>query len=235
MWRERGERLTPAVLKAVREAGLRTTWTEQDAVYEERVAEFVRSGPGGPVADQLAALEAELAPFVRANVLGATLLHLTVPGVPDLYQGTEQEYAALVDPDNRRPPRFAAELLAELDGGAAPRGPSAEKLWLTASALRLRRAHPEWFGAAASYEPLAVEGPAAEHCVAFVRAGRVVTAVTRLSLRLRETGGWWDTVLRLPPGGEWREVLTGRALAGGSAVGVDGLLADWPVALLVRE
>ncbi len=232
---DRGERLTPAVLKAVREAGLRTTWTEQDAVYEERVAEFVRSGPGGPVADQLAALEAELASFVRANVLGATLLHLTVPGVPDLYQGTEQEYAALVDPDNRRPPRFAAELLAELDGGAAPRGPSAEKLWLTASALRLRRAHPEWFGAAASYEPLAVEGPAAEHCVAFVRAGRVVTAVTRLSLRLRETGGWWDTVLRLPPGGEWREVLTGRALAGGSAVGVDGLLADWPVALLVRE
>ncbi|MGG2459429.1 malto-oligosyltrehalose synthase [Streptomyces sp. RGM 3693] len=228
-------RLTPAVLKAVREAGLRTSWTEPDAVYEEAVAEFVRSGPCGPAAGQLAALETELAPFIRANALGATLLHLTVPGVPDLYQGTEQEYAALVDPDNRRPPRFAPELLAELDGGTAPTSPSAEKLRLTAAALRLRRAHPEWFGAAASYEPLAAEGPAAEHCVAFVRAGRVVTAVTRLSLRLRETGGWWDTVLRLPAGGEWREVLTGRTLAGGTAVGVDGLLAQWPVALLVRE
>ncbi|MFI1203145.1 malto-oligosyltrehalose synthase [Streptomyces sp. NPDC020883] len=229
------ERLTPAVLKAVREAGLRTTWTEPDAVYEEAVAEFVRGGPGGPAAAGLASLEAELAPHVRANVLGAALLHLTMPGVPDLYQGTEREYAALVDPDNRRPPRFEPELLAELDGGAAPADPSAEKLRLTAAALLLRRSHPEWFGAASTYEPLAAEGPAAEHCVAFVRGGRVVTAVTRLSLRLRETGGWWDTVLRLPAGGDWRELLTGRTLAGGTAVGVDTLLTQWPVALLVRE
>ncbi|ANZ15658.1 alpha amylase [Streptomyces noursei ATCC 11455] len=229
------EQLTPAVLKAVREAGLRTTWTEPDAVYEEAVAEFVRSGPCGPAADQLAALEAELAPYVRANVLAATLLHLTMPGVPDLYQDTEREYAALVDPDNRRPARCDPGPLAALDGGAAPAGLSAEKLRLTATALRLRRAHPEWFGAAASYEPLSAEGPAAEHCVAFVRAGRVVTAVTRLSLRLQETGGWWDTGLRLPAGGDWRELLTGRTLAGGAAVGVDSLLTQWPVAQLVRE
>ncbi|MFK0293226.1 malto-oligosyltrehalose synthase [Streptomyces sp. NPDC090442] len=229
------ERLTPAVLKAVREAGLRTSWTEPDAVYEEMVAEFVRSGPCGPAAGQLAALEAELAPFVRANVLGAALLHLTMPGVPDLYQGTEREYAALVDPDNRQPPWFEPGLLASLDAGAAPIDLSAEKLLLTATALRLRRAHPEWFGAAAAYEPLVAEGPAAEHCVAFVRGGRVATAVTRLSLRLRETGGWWDTVLRLPAGGDWREALTGRALAGGTAVGVATLLDRWPVALLVRE
>ncbi|MYT28058.1 MULTISPECIES: malto-oligosyltrehalose synthase [unclassified Streptomyces] len=229
------ERLTPAVLKAVREAGLRTTWTEPDAVYEEAVAEFVRGGPCGPAAGRLAALEAELAPHIRANVLGAALLHLTMPGVPDVYQGTEREYAALVDPDNRRPPRFEPELLAELDGGATPAGPSAEKLRLTAAALRLRRAHPEWFGAASTYQPLTAEGPAAEHCVAFVRGGRVVTAVTRLSLRLRETGGWWDTVLRLPAGGAWRELLTGRTVAGGAAVGVDTLLTEWPVALLVRE
>ncbi|KUL39375.1 alpha-amylase [Streptomyces sp. NRRL F-4489] len=229
------ERLAPAVLKAVREAGLRTSWTEPDAAYEEAVAEFVRGGPCGPAAAHLAALEAELAPFIRANVLGAALLHLTVPGVPDLYQGTEREYAALVDPDNRRPARFDPGLLAELDGGGAPAGLSAEKLRLTAAALRLRRAHPEWFGAAGAYEPLTAEGPAAEHCVAFARAGRVVTAVTRLSLRLRETGGWWDTVLRLPAGGTWHDLLTGRSLPGGTPVGVDALLSEWPVALLVRE
>ncbi|WP_274912695.1 malto-oligosyltrehalose synthase [Streptomyces sp. WZ-12] len=229
------ERLSPAVLKAVREAGLRTSWTEPDAAYEERVAEFVHSGPCGPAAGQLAALEAELAPFVRANVLGAALLHLTMPGVPDVYQGTEREYAALVDPDNRQPLWCEPGLLASLDAGAAPIDLSAEKLLLTATALRLRRAHPEWFGAAASYEPLVAEGPAAEHCVAFVRGGRVATAVTRLSLRLRETGGWWDTVLRLPAGGDWREALTGRTLAGGTAVGVATLLDRWPVALLVRE
>lgn len=98
------ERVTPAVLKAVREAGLRTSWTERKAGYEEAVAEFVRKGPCGPTAAPLVALDDELAPFIRANVLGAALLHLTMPGVPDLYQGTEHTYAALVDPDNRGRP-----------------------------------------------------------------------------------------------------------------------------------
>ncbi|GES28611.1 malto-oligosyltrehalose synthase [Streptomyces angustmyceticus] len=225
------ERVTPAVLKAAREAGLRTSWTERNAGYEEAVAEFVRKGPCGPAAAPLAALEAELAPYVRANVLGAALLHLTMPGVPDLYQGTERAYAALVDPDNRGPARFRPELLAELDGGAAPRDLSAEKLRLTATALRLRRDRPRWFGAAASYEPVYAEGPAAEHCVAFCRGGRVLTVVTRLSLRLVETGGWWDTLLRVPPGGPWRELLTGRELPGGTAVALSELLAPSPVAL----
>ncbi|MFJ9418791.1 malto-oligosyltrehalose synthase [Streptomyces sp. NPDC101227] len=229
------DRVTPAVLKAVREAGLRTSWTERNPEYEEAVGEFVRSGPCGPPAGPLAALDDELAPFIRANVLGTTLLHLTMPGVPDLYQGTEREYAALVDPDNRRPATFRPELLAELDGGAAPGDLSAEKLRLTAAALRLRRAHPEWFDATAGYEPLRAEGPAAEHCVAFGRGGRVVTAVTRLSLRLVETGGWWDTALRLPPGGPWRELLSGRVVAGGTAVGLSELLEVSPVALFVAE
>ena len=183
----------------------------------------------------LAALDAEVAPFVRANVLGAALLHLTMPGVPDLYQGTELDYAALVDPDNRRPPRFRPEQLAELDAGTAPRDLSAEKLRLTATALRLRREHPHWFGATATYEPLYAEGPAAEHCVAFCRGGRVLTVVTRLSLRLVETGGWWDTLLRLPPGGPWHELLTGRELPGGAVVGLSELLAVSPVALFVGE
>ncbi|MGW1373798.1 malto-oligosyltrehalose synthase [Streptomyces sp. NPDC002446] len=229
------ERVTAAVLKAVREAGLRTSWTERNGDYEEAVAEFVRNGPCGPPAAPLTALDEELAPFLRANVLGATLLHLTMPGVPDLYQGTELSYAALVDPDNRRPARFRPELLAELDGGAAPRDLSGEKLWLTATALRLRRAHPEWFGAGASYEPVHTEGPAAEHCVAFCRSGRVLTVVTRLSLRLAETGGWWDTGLRLPADGPWRELLSGRELPGGAVVGLSELLATSPVALFVRE
>ncbi|MCB5906634.1 malto-oligosyltrehalose synthase [Streptomyces pinistramenti] len=228
-------RLTTALLKSVREAGLRTSWTAPDPAYEDAVAEFVRTGPCGPTAVPLRALDDELAPFTRANVLGAALLHLTMPGVPDLYQGTEREYAALVDPDNRAPARFAPELLDALDDGAAPIGLSAEKLRLTSMALRLRRAHPEWFGAAGAYEPLPAQGPAAAHCVAFCRAGRVVPVATRLSLRLVETGGWWDTSLELPGGGPWRELLTGRVVAGGDAVRLSALLGVWPVALFVPE
>ncbi|MEU5431234.1 malto-oligosyltrehalose synthase [Streptomyces olivoreticuli] len=216
-------RLAPAVLKSVREAALRTTWTEPDAAYEEAVRAYVAAGPGGPPHAALAPLEEAVGASVRANTLGAALLHLTMPGVPDLYMGTERTYAALVDPDNRRPPSFPVE---------EPTGLSAEKLRLTRTALRLRRAHPGWFGAAATYDPLPALGPAAGHCTAFVRSGEVITAVTRLPGRLAGAGGWRGTALELPGGGRWRELLTDRVHEG--RVALAELLDGLPVALLVR-
>ncbi len=217
-------RLAPAVLKSVREAALLTTWTEPDAAYEAAVEAFVAAGPCGPAHEELTALADEAAPTVRANVLGATLLHLTMPGVPDLYMGTEGTYRALVDPDNRRPPQLPPQEAEGLSG---------EKLRLTRAALRLRREHPEWFRApSGSYEPLAALGPAAEHCVAFARAGEVVAAATRLPRRLGAAGGWRETVLALPGGGEWRELLSGGTWEG--RVPLRELLGAGPVALLVR-
>ncbi|WP_372345433.1 malto-oligosyltrehalose synthase [Streptomyces sp. KL116D] len=216
------ERLQQAMLKHAREAGLFTTWTEQDAAYESAVRDFVASGPCGPPGDAVLRLTAELEPHVRANVLGAALVHLTMPGVPDLYQGTEYDYRALVDPDNRAPARFDAK-----DGGPH----SAEKAALTGTALRLRAEHPEWFGGAGTYEALPAEGPGAAHCLGYGRSGRVVVAVTRLSLRLAGAGGWRDTELPLPAG-EWSELLVpGRRFSG--RVRVAELFAGLPVALLV--
>lgn len=210
------ERLRGALLKHVREAGLHTSWTEQDPVYEEAVAGFVARGPSRDV--RMAALRNDLEPHVRANILGAALVHLTMPGVPDVYQGTEAEYRALVDPDNREP--------------FAPREQPSEKSGLTTAALRLRGRRPGVFGETATYEPLPAEGPGAAHCVAFVRSGEVVTAVTRLSLRLADAGGWRETRLTLPPG-RWADVLTpGREFTGG--VRVADLFERLPVALLER-
>lgn len=217
-------RLEPALLKAVREAGLFTSWTEPDPAYERAVANFVAAGPGsetGPARALLTRFADGLGPQVRANVLGAALVQLTMPGVPDLYQGTEREYLALVDPDNRRPFR-RPDLEAD------------EKTAVTVAALGLRRERPELFGESGTYAPLAARGPAAAHCLAFARSGEVVTAVTRLSLRLAEEGGWRDTVLALPDEGPWRDVLSpGREFTGPS-VGVAELFAGRPVALLRR-
>ncbi|MCC4315089.1 malto-oligosyltrehalose synthase [Streptomyces malaysiensis] len=252
------ERLVPAVLKAVREAGLRTTWTERNAAYEAEVTAFLEAGPCAADPSVWTAIGAELDGPARANALGAALLQLTMPGVPDLYMGTERIYTALVDPDNRRPP--------ELGGEPAAQGPSAEKLLLTRAALRLRREHPGWFGPGSGYAPLTAEGPTAAHCTAFVRTGTsertetpvqtgasertsasvrtnvdgpgtaggergAVTVVTRLSRRLAEAGGWGATRLPLPPG-RWRDLLTGRTAEG--AVPLEELLSRLPVALLVR-
>ncbi|MEV6958008.1 malto-oligosyltrehalose synthase [Streptomyces sp. NPDC051207] len=213
------ERVAGALLKHVREAGLHTSWTEQQPPYEEAVARFVTAGPCGEPGERVRALRAELEPHIRANVLGTALVHLTMPGVPDVYQGTEAEYLALVDPDNRRPVDF-------------PPGDGGDKAALTRAALRLRARRPEAFGEAATYEPLTAEGPAASHCLAFARSGRVVTAVTRLSLRLAGAGGWQDTELPLPPG-RWTDVLDGSREFTGHARVAD-LFERLPVALLER-
>ncbi|MGW1545626.1 malto-oligosyltrehalose synthase [Streptomyces sp. NPDC002346] len=217
-------RLEPALLKAVREAGLFTSWTEPDPVYERAVSDFVAAGPAagtGPAREALQRFAASLEPFTRANGLGAALVQLTMPGVPDLYQGTEQEYVALVDPDNRQPFRRPPE-----------NGPISEKAALTMAALRMRRNRPELFGESGTYTPLTAQGPAAAHCLAFCRSGEVVTAVTRLSLRLAGAGGWRGTTLALPGDGPWTDLLTpGREFPGGP-VAVAELFAERPVALL---
>ncbi|MGW5733940.1 MULTISPECIES: malto-oligosyltrehalose synthase [Streptomyces] len=226
------ERLQQALLKHVREAGLHTSWTEQNEAYEKAVTAFVEAGPCGPPLYTVAEFAAGLLPHVRANVLGATLLHLTMPGVPDVYQGTEHEYRALVDPDNRRPVRFQPHVLAYLEQHRDRWDLSEEKLALTAAALRLRRRHPERFGGAATYEPLAARGPGAAHCVAFARSGEVIVAVTRLSLRLAEAGGWDSTELELPEG-RWADLLTrGREFTGHARVAE--LFGELPVVLLER-
>lgn len=147
-----------------------------------------------------------------------------MPGVPDLYQGTEREYFALVDPDNRQPFRT---------------GPPDEKTVVTTAALRLRGERPKVFSESGTYTPLYATGPAAAHCLAFCRTGEVITAVTRLPLRLAEAGGWAGTELTLPEG-RWADLLAspGREFEGGEGGGpVDLalLFADRPVALLSRQ
>ncbi|GAA2630382.1 malto-oligosyltrehalose synthase [Streptomyces axinellae] len=231
------ERLVPALLKAVREAGLRTTWTESDPAYERAVTRFAEAAARGPGARALAALAADLAPYVRANVLGAALLHLTMPGVPDLYQDTDRVYRALVDPDNRSPATLGGSDSGPASGPGSVPDTDADKARLTAAALRLRARHPELFGETGWYEPVCARGTAAGHCVAFVRSGAVLTAVTRLSLRLARSGGWGDARLILPPG-TWYDQLppgtgvSGRALTG--EVPLARLFEAAPVALLAR-
>ncbi|MGO4461080.1 malto-oligosyltrehalose synthase [Streptomyces sp. M-16] len=224
---DRGPRLEAALLKAARESGLRTSWTDPDEEYEAGIADLV---PG-----EAAELPGHLREAARANVLGMTLLHLAMPGVPEVYQGSETEYRALVDPDNRRPAAFPRGVLAALDAGTAPHGLAAEKLALTAALLRLRRDRPALFS---GYNPLTASGPAADHCVAFARSADLVAVATRLSHRLAESGGWNGTTLILPPG-QWRAAQ--GAPGGGTHEGAhEGrvqlakLLTDLPAMALVR-
>jgi (1->4)-alpha-D-glucan 1-alpha-D-glucosylmutase len=239
-WDEDGpigaDRLTEYLTKAVREAKSHTSWTSPDDVYEQAVldhARQVRDLPG--VREVFAGWARRTAPGVRATTLGTKLVQLTMPGVADVYQGTEVPAIALVDPDNRRPVDYAAlsQALDRLEE-QQPRTLADEKMVVTSRALRARRAHADAFVLeTAGYQPLP---SSSGNALAFARTAdgepRVVTVATRLALALERLGGWGDHTVALPEG-TWRDVLSGREVPGG-LVPLAQLLEVSPVALLVR-
>ncbi|GAA4995204.1 malto-oligosyltrehalose synthase [Kitasatospora paranensis] len=228
-WPLTEERLVQVVLKSAREAKLRTSWTTPDEGFEQALSGWARGALDNPgLTPRIAGFVALLAPYARSNTLAAALLHLTVPGVPDVYQGGEEPLYTLVDPDNRAPVDLGAAAVRLTDSPAERTGDLArEKLHLTTTALHLRRTRP-----LGRYRPLAATGPAAEHLLAFARGTDVITAVTRLPYGLRRSGGWRDTVLELPPG-RWTDELTERHYEGGP-LQVAWLLEHHPVALLTE-
>jgi (1->4)-alpha-D-glucan 1-alpha-D-glucosylmutase len=234
-WPLSRERAHAYVEKAAREAGTSTTWTEPDEEFEGRLHALVDAAFDDPTTRaEIDAFVARIAPFGWSNSLTQKLLQLTMPGVPDVYQGTELWDYSLVDPDNRRPVDYASrrKLLAALDDGQVPAvdESGAAKLLVVSRVLRARRDHPDWF---AGYEPVAVTGSATDHVVAFDRGG-VVVAATRLPVSLA-LDGWGDTALQLP-NGAWRDLLTGeRVVSDVAGIAADRLLARLPVALLVRD
>jgi (1->4)-alpha-D-glucan 1-alpha-D-glucosylmutase len=241
-WPISGERLTGYLTKAIREAKRRTSWVSPDEEYEAAVLGLAaRALDDRELAESIARFVAGIAGDAAVNSLGAKLVQLTMPGIPDVYQGSEVAALSLVDPDNRRDvgiARIRSDLLrldaaadASRRGGPAGGDPGSfrkAKLLVTSGSLRLRQARPEWFSG--DYEPLAAAGAAAGHAVAF-RRGQAVTVATRLPVGLRRRGGWQDTVLTLP-GRAWTDLLTGTVHEG-PAVPVTELTGRLPVALLV--
>jgi len=236
------ERAQEYMLKAAREAKQHTSWTVNNAEYEESLRRFVE----GVFDDR--EFVTDLESFVesvkdagRVNSLAQTLMKHTTPGVPDLYQGGELWDLSLVDPDNRRPVDYQTRrrLLVEIRN-MSPSEAAAEamrradeglpKLWAIHQALCLRRERPHCFGADADYTPLRVRGTKNCHAIAYLRADQVATIVPRMWKTLN--GDWQQTAVELPQG-RWTNRLTGASINGG-LVAMEDVLREFPVALMVR-
>lgn len=213
--------------KALREAAVHTTWTDQDADFEAGVHRWIDtlidSGGGllGPFVERIA-------PAGRDNSLVAKAVQLLGPGIPDVYQGTEVWEDSLVDPDNRRFVDYGP-----LRSGAVARA-GHPKFVLVRELLRLRRAHPEALTGGA-YVPLPVQGPAASDVVAFTRSvdGRpAVGMIARRRTAVLPAEEFTGTVVLLPQG-TWSVRPGGTPLSG--RVDLGELLSESAVVVIVRE
>jgi (1->4)-alpha-D-glucan 1-alpha-D-glucosylmutase len=251
------ERLVQVMRKSLREAKLRTTWAIPDEEYERGVLAFVeaaldpsRSGAFltlfRPFAERVARLGV-------GNSLVQTVLKLTLPGMPDFYQGSELWDLNLVDPDNRRPVDYPLreKALAEVTDALArdrcgtmrrladvwPDGRI--KLAVIATLLEYRRGHPDLF-ADGSYEPVIVEGAQRDRLCCFVRQlddAAILVAASRFPGASERADAPADDTVPIPAclqNARLRELLTGRAVSvedGGAAA--RRLFADLPAAVLV--
>ncbi|MFO1057708.1 MAG: malto-oligosyltrehalose synthase [Dongiaceae bacterium] len=259
------ERIAEYLVKALREAKQRTGWARPDEGYEAACIGFARRllqrDRSNPFLDSFLPFQRRVAALGALGSLVQTTLKLTIPGLPDLYRGSELWDLTLVDPDNRRPVDFArhAALLDEVRAVGerpAPERPAALaallagwpdgriKLHLIWRLLALRRERPALL-AAGDYQPLAATGPRQDQVIAFGRRlgeARLVVVAGRFFTRLADEAGryepvrWADTVLPLAgePPGPLTELLTGRLVRpqAGEGLRLAELLDPLPVAVL---
>ena len=224
-WPLEAERLRDYMVKAMREAGTTTNWVEPDEAHEADVLAFCDALVTSEafVADLERFLD-RIVPLGEAAALGQTLLKLTSPGVPDIYQGDELWDLALVDPDNRRPVdwELRRRLLEEVASTGAPRRETA-KMFLIHRALVLRERRPDAF--AGSYRPL----DAGVTAFAYARGEAVIAVVP-----IRPDTS--SAVLRVPEElrGTWRDTLSDVPVELGSEMMIDELTGPLPLALLER-
>ena len=248
------ERVKQAMRKFMREAKVHSSWAAPDIEYEEAVLAFVDGALDFRESESFLSVflpfQRQLARLGVENSLVQTVLKLTAPGVPDVYQGSELWDLSLVDPDNRRPVDYEKRMrmLADLDA----RQPSvrelmkhwhdgAVKLFVTSRILRFRAAQPSLFERGA-YEPILSAGPKADCICGFARiAGdcAVVVITARFPARRETDTEWHRTTLAIPPrlaSRTFRNIFTGTRLTTGNVeLALDLVLDALPVAVLIAD
>jgi malto-oligosyltrehalose synthase len=248
-----GRRIAAWQQKAVREAKLHSDWSAPNEPYEGVLADFIRWLFGEPngLLPELHRFAARIMAPGAVNGLAQMLLKLTVPGVPDIYQGTDYWDLSLVDPDNRAPVDFAlrqSSLTAiSLDELVTQWRDGRIKQRLMADVFAVRKKMPSTFSGGA-YLPLTATGPMADRIVAFARSderGSIITVVCKCVANALKDGSiaipgsfWQQTCLIIPP---QLQLPFSDALAPPRKFGLTGqievgaLLDPLPVAFLVHD
>ena len=253
------ERVAAWQVKALRETKRPSDWSMPNERYEATCRAYldrIMDAASSPFVKEAATFVAQLAPAAALNGLVQAVLHCTVPGIPDIYQGSDRWDFSMVDPDNRRPVDYALRTDASLldgDTDAISQIATLMSRWqdgtikqaLIARLLKHRAEHPLLY-ARGHYLPLVVEGSRADRVLAFMRQdgrNRLVVAVALKTWTMVEGSNaplaqaslWEDTTINLPldvPRTGWTDLLSGRERGGSRRLSVMELFDDLPIAAL---
>lgn len=261
---EFADRVQNFVIKAVKEAKRHTAWLRPDEEYENSYAAFAEKILAEPETNEFLQeflpFQQQVAEAGMLNSLSQVLLKYTMPGVPDTYQGTEFWDFSMVDPDNRRPvdyeqrvttlrdlkTRSKEDLSGLMQELFATRKDGRIKLFLMARLLQARQQNLTLFQQG-DYQPLAVTGSKSDHLIAFGRqfeGQQMIAIASRFFTRLVQPGAfpiggevWQDTAIQLPSNwaGQWTNSITNQSVEAGDRLVVSKILAEFPVALLIRQ
>ncbi|SNY64026.1 malto-oligosyltrehalose synthase [Pantoea sp. GL120224-02] len=236
-------RFLPFVEKALREAKLRTDWADGDETYEQAVLEYAKHLLSAENPAFLTDFVTAIQPFVDAglvNSLSQTVIKLTAPGVPDIYQGSEALDFSLVDPDNRREPDYAV-LEAQLVDRSRPDFTQPSdwrsgklKQQVIACLLHLRLDKPQLFRFG-DYQPLYATGAHPEHLIAYARQDSENSLIVVAPRLMLEGTSWAETSIPLPESlahRHYRNLLSGATLALNEQLSLDNLPPYAPLVLI---
>jgi (1->4)-alpha-D-glucan 1-alpha-D-glucosylmutase len=253
-------RLKDYMLKAIREAKVHSSWAGPNKEYEKALMAFIDGIlDDGNFLKMLTAFLREVAEKAVLLSLSQTLLKLSVPGVPDIYQGSELWDLSMVDPDNRRPVDYDArqQMLDRLenDWRQAPLRTARKlcrdflqpdiKLFTLYQGLKARQQYLPIFSEG-SYQPLATAGTYGDKVMAFLRKNQNNAALVVVPLRAwftRENENlppgetdWQDTYLEISQEShEWQCVFTQKKFTLASPVRIAELLSDFPLCMLIKQ
>ncbi len=260
------ERIQQYMVKCLHEAKVNLSWINPDQEYVDAVSGFIADiltpaseTRAGIFLNSLQTFIQPVKYFGAINALAQKVLHLTAPGIPDTYQGTDLWDLSLVDPDNRRPVDFVqrqqalqtinnetagpaqacATLLADLPDGRI-------KMHVIERILCLRRERPQLFREA-EYHALNVTGDESAHVIAFTRRSReqkmlVIVprfAHTLMKGRIASPLGevWGNTAIELPEDchGNYSDRFTGMSISSADRkLQLKEAMAHLPVAVLTN-
>jgi (1->4)-alpha-D-glucan 1-alpha-D-glucosylmutase len=252
-------RLKEYIVKSVREGKTHSAWISPNSDYENACTSFVEKilsyDLSGGFLEDFKSLQSKIAFYGMFNSLSQTLLKLTVPGVPDIYQGAEMWDFSMVDPDNRRSVDFDLRIKLLKEIASVSNIPdylqellknypdSRIKMYIIYKVLNVRNKHQELFNYG-EFIPLRVSGKYAENIIAFQRKyeeEQLISIVTRFPCSLLRDNtdwkniNWEDTAITLPDEKlKWEDIFTGEIKESSAYISAGMLLGKFPVNLLLR-